>query len=88
MRSPDEEQINVLMEKLDVDKDGFVPLTDILSLAEGEGLGIIIDDPKQTDVPSAETAASILSQGRSIRSDGKEMRSQEKLRKEDVVADA
>ena len=32
-----------IIEKLDVDSDGFIPLDDIVSLAEGEGLGIVLE---------------------------------------------
>lgn len=39
---PSDEAIAALVEKLDVDHDQFVPLADIVSLAEGEGLGIVI----------------------------------------------
>ncbi|GAA6026899.1 hypothetical protein JCM8097_005946 [Rhodosporidiobolus ruineniae] len=41
---PSEEEIEVLLGKLDPDGDGFIPLTDILQLAEGEGLGIVRED--------------------------------------------
>ncbi|KZT52058.1 LETM1-domain-containing protein [Calocera cornea HHB12733] len=41
---PDEETIEGLVGKLDVDKDGFVPLEHVLELARGEGLGIVVDE--------------------------------------------
>ncbi|BGP13998.1 hypothetical protein JCM10213_005584 [Rhodosporidiobolus nylandii] len=41
---PSEEEIVVLLDKLDPDGDGFIPLEDILSLAEGEGLGIVREE--------------------------------------------
>lgn len=34
---PDDETIAALVDKLDVDHDGFVPLEDVTSLAEVEG---------------------------------------------------
>ena len=34
---PDDETITALIDKLDVDHDGFVPLEDVTSLAEVEG---------------------------------------------------
>lgn len=51
---PSDETIEVLLEKLDVDHDSFVPLADIISLAEGEGLGIVIgeDDTLPADISS------------------------------------
>lgn len=42
--SPDEKDIEVLLTKLDPDGDGWIPLDDILSLAAGEGLGILIEE--------------------------------------------
>ncbi|KZP01258.1 LETM1-domain-containing protein [Calocera viscosa TUFC12733] len=41
---PDEETIDGLVGKLDVDKDGFVVLEHVLELARGEGLGIVVDE--------------------------------------------
>jgi len=44
---PSDDQIQILVDKLDVDHDGFVSLQEILDLAEAEGLGILIEgDPK------------------------------------------
>lgn len=39
---PSDEHLDVLLGKLDVDGDGYVPLQEIVALAEGEGLGIVI----------------------------------------------
>ncbi|GAA5978059.1 hypothetical protein JCM10908_004213 [Rhodotorula pacifica] len=41
---PEEKDIEVLLTKLDPDGDGWIPLDDILSLAAGEGLGILIEE--------------------------------------------
>lgn len=41
---PSEDEIKVLLTKLDPDGDGWIPLDDILQLAEGEGLGILIEE--------------------------------------------
>ncbi|EJT96811.1 LETM1-domain-containing protein [Dacryopinax primogenitus] len=41
---PDEETIEGLVGKLDVDKDGFVVLEHVLELARGESLGIVVDE--------------------------------------------
>ncbi|KAM0756277.1 LETM1-domain-containing protein [Meredithblackwellia eburnea MCA 4105] len=41
---PTDEAIQVLLQKLDVDGDTFVPLAEIVALAEGEGLGIVLSD--------------------------------------------
>lgn len=38
--SPSEKNLDVLIGKLDVDGDGFIPLEDIKTLIEGEGLGV------------------------------------------------
>lgn len=54
---PEDEQITALIDKLDVDHDGFVPIEDVTSLAEVEGLGIVID----------ETADELIGQGQEIR---------------------
>lgn len=37
---PSEKNLDVLIGKLDVDGDGFIPLEDIKTLIEGEGLGV------------------------------------------------
>ena len=41
--APSEDKIDVLVGKLDIDKDGFVTLLEILSLAETEGLGVLLE---------------------------------------------
>jgi len=44
---PDEEVGHAVIQKLDVDKDGFVELEHVLGLVREEGLGIVIDDGAQ-----------------------------------------
>ncbi|CAH7685530.1 LETM1-like protein-domain-containing protein [Phakopsora pachyrhizi] len=61
--SPSDEAIEVLIDKLDVDHDGFVPLDHVLSLAEEEGLGIVLDEESASNA--------IISQGQKLRKDGK-----------------
>ncbi|GAA5947443.1 hypothetical protein JCM3765_001679 [Sporobolomyces pararoseus] len=48
--SPSEEEIAVLLQKLDIDNDSWVPLDDIVSLAEGEGLGIVMEEEKAIEL--------------------------------------
>lgn len=55
--SPSEEEIAVLLHKLDIDGDSWIPLDDIVSLAEGEGLGIIMEEEKAIELK--ETAKDI-----------------------------
>ncbi|BGP30200.1 LETM1 domain-containing protein ylh47 [Rhodotorula toruloides] len=53
---PPEEEIEVLLKKLDPDGDGWIPLDDILSLAGGEGLGILIEEEAAAELQeSAQT---------------------------------
>ncbi|KAF7796755.1 hypothetical protein EIP86_007938 [Pleurotus ostreatoroseus] len=66
---PDEEIVDQITEKLDVDKDGYVELEHVLGLVREEGLGVILDDE----------AESILGQGRELKD------SNLKPRKEDIV---
>ncbi|KAG6832366.1 hypothetical protein H0H92_002634 [Tricholoma furcatifolium] len=54
---PDDEVGQAVIQKLDVDKDGFVELEHVLGLAKEEGLGIVIDDEAQ----------SIIGQGKEIK---------------------
>ncbi|KAG5654508.1 hypothetical protein H0H81_001149 [Sphagnurus paluster] len=54
---PDDEVGLAVIQKLDVDKDGFVELEHVLGLAKEEGLGIVIDDEAQ----------SIIGQGNEIK---------------------
>lgn len=56
---PDDDTITALIDKLDVDHDGFVPLEDVTSLASVEGIGVVIDD----------AADQLIGQGQEIRSD-------------------
>lgn len=66
---PDEEVGHKVIEKLDVDKDGFVELEHVLGLVKEEGLGgVVIDDE----------AESIIGQG-------KELMKSNAPRKEDIV---
>ncbi|GAA5890364.1 hypothetical protein JCM6882_008808 [Rhodosporidiobolus microsporus] len=54
---PKDEEITVLLEKLDPDGDGWIPLADILSLSEGEGLGIVMEEERAVSIQ--ESAADI-----------------------------
>ncbi|KZT74018.1 LETM1-domain-containing protein [Daedalea quercina L-15889] len=45
---PDEEVGHIVIEKLDVDKDGFVELEHVLGLVRQEGLGTLLDDEAQS----------------------------------------
>ncbi|KAJ7172565.1 LETM1-like protein-domain-containing protein [Mycena filopes] len=54
---PDDEVGAAVIQKLDVDKDGFVELEHVLGLVREEGLGIVMDD----------TAQSLLGQGRELK---------------------
>ncbi|OJT07282.1 LETM1 and EF-hand domain-containing protein 1, mitochondrial [Trametes pubescens] len=45
---PDEDVGHQVIEKLDVDKDGYVELEHVLGLVREEGLGILLDDEAQT----------------------------------------
>ncbi|GAA5929259.1 hypothetical protein JCM3775_002291 [Rhodotorula graminis] len=97
---PSEDEIKVLLTKLDPDGDGFIPLDDILQLAEGEGLGILIEDAAvalkedaqaiRADVsspPPSSSSSSATAQG--AKSDGEVKKDEEKvekkLKREDVV---
>ncbi|TFY61427.1 hypothetical protein EVG20_g7063 [Dentipellis fragilis] len=66
---PDDDVIQNVIEKLDVDKDGYVELEHVLGLAREEGLGIVVDNEAQ----------SLIGQGRELK-DGTS-----KPRKEDIV---
>ncbi|KAF8894516.1 LETM1-like protein-domain-containing protein [Infundibulicybe gibba] len=54
---PDDEVGQAVIQKLDVDKDGFVELEHVLGLVKEEGLGIVMDDEAQ----------SIIGQGHEIK---------------------
>jgi len=54
---PDEEVGQAVIQKLDVDQDGFVELEHVLGLVREEGLGILLDDEAQ----------SIIGQGNEIK---------------------
>jgi LETM1 and EF-hand domain-containing protein 1 len=54
---PDDEVVQNVIQKLDVDKDGFVELDHVVGLVKEEGLGTVIDDEAQ----------SIIGQGREIK---------------------
>jgi len=97
---PTDEAIEVLLEKLDVDHDSWVPLSDIVSLAEGEGLGIVLEaEAEDEEAPSPSEA---IAEARSIsgspsassapsaakpEAEEKERKEKEdkKLKKEDIV---
>ncbi|KNZ45896.1 hypothetical protein VP01_770g3 [Puccinia sorghi] len=65
---PTDEAIKILIEKLDVDHDGFVPLEHVLSLAEEEGLGIVFAE--NTEEASQESASgNLVSRGKQLRHD-------------------
>ena len=68
---PDQDVVQAVIQKLDVDQDGFVELEHVLGLVREEGLGILVDDKAQ----------SILGQGNEIKN------SNLKPRKEDIVQD-
>ncbi|KAH7910651.1 LETM1-like protein-domain-containing protein [Hygrophoropsis aurantiaca] len=54
---PDDDVGQAVVQKLDVDKDGFVELEHVLGLVREEGLGLVVDDDAQT----------IIGQGREIK---------------------
>jgi LETM1 and EF-hand domain-containing protein 1 len=45
---PDDEVGHAVIQKLDVDQDGYVELEHVLGLVKEEGLGIVMDDQAQT----------------------------------------
>ncbi|KAF7295005.1 MRS7 family protein [Mycena indigotica] len=57
---PDDDVGHAVIQKLDVDNDGFVELEHVLGLVREEGLGIVLDDDAQ----------SLLGQGREIKNSG------------------
>lgn len=92
---PTDEAISVLLEKLDVDHDSWVPLEDIVSLAEGEGLGIVLSDEGAVELAEDvdEVASEFKSVGRGVseKKSGEEIKEEKKaskepkLKKEDIV---
>ncbi|KAJ3821300.1 LETM1-domain-containing protein [Lentinula raphanica] len=54
---PDDDVGQAVIQKLDVDKDGFVELEHVLGLVREEGLGIVLDDDAQ----------SLIGQGRELK---------------------
>ena len=86
MTRPSDEAIEVLLEKLDVDHDSFVPLAEIIALSEGEGLGIVIgeDEPASELVESASNVIADFTSKKSVKEEEKKEK-KEVLRKEDVV---
>ncbi|KAJ1576505.1 hypothetical protein NDA12_006332 [Ustilago hordei] len=73
---PEDEVIEKIVDKLDVDHDGLVPLDDVLELAQAEtGLGILRD----------EGVKKIKQQGKEIRSNGPVEK--KKPKKSDIVED-
>ena len=86
---PSDEAIEVLLEKLDVDHDQWVPLDEIVKLAEGEGLGIVISEEgvqelKDDARAAASDAREVFGAPEGDASKSKEKESP-KLKKEDVV---
>ena len=72
---PDEASLQKLVDKLDVDLDGLVPLDDVLELAQAEsGLGIVRDNDDLRDIQE---------EGKRL-IDG-EHKPQQKPRKQDIV---
>lgn len=70
--APGEDVIEDIVDKLDVDHDGLVPLADVLELAKEEtGLGIVRDEPSD-----------IAAQGKKIKA-----LDEKQLRKADIVSD-
>jgi len=64
---PTDEAIKILIEKLDVDHDGFVPIEHVVSLAEEEGLGIVFGEDTEASEESA--SGSLVSRGQQLRHD-------------------
>ncbi|KAI6124831.1 LETM1-like protein-domain-containing protein [Pisolithus croceorrhizus] len=58
---PDDEVIQAVIQKLDVDQDGYVELEHVLGLIKEEGLGIEVDDEART----------IIVQGKEIKMDSR-----------------
>lgn len=58
---PDDEVIQAVIQKLDVDQDGYVELEHVLGLAREEGLGFEVDDEART----------IIGQGRELKRDSR-----------------
>ncbi|GAA5903906.1 uncharacterized protein JCM6883_002022 [Sporobolomyces salmoneus] len=99
--SPSEEEIAVLLQKLDIDNDSWVPLDDIVSLAEGEGLGIVMEEEKAIELKenakevkvaakegfadSAKVAEAKESEKNAEEETKKKKEDKPKLKKEDVV---
>jgi hypothetical protein len=77
---PTDEAIDILISKLDTDKDNFCPLSDILELMEHpeEGLGVVIPA-----VEEVQELGDVVGQVKELKRDVKP----EKPRKEDIVED-
>ncbi|KAL4068092.1 LETM1-like protein-domain-containing protein [Scleroderma yunnanense] len=58
---PDDEVIQAVIQKLDVDQDGYVELEHVLGLIREEGLGIEVDDEART----------IIGQGKELKKDSR-----------------
>ncbi|ORY34290.1 LETM1-like protein-domain-containing protein [Naematelia encephala] len=76
---PDDEVIEELGKKLDVDQDGFVELDHVIELTQDHGLGILMDD---------EAAQKLLDKGKDIRhsNDVKEAKDL-KPKREDIISE-
>ncbi|KAL8286601.1 hypothetical protein RQP46_004129 [Phenoliferia psychrophenolica] len=89
---PTDDAIAVLLQKLDVDGDAFVPLADIVSLAEGEGLGIVLGEEDDiaaeiADVLKSTTASPQQAKQEVEQQQPKKEKKEAKLKKEDIVSD-
>lgn len=89
---PSDEAISVLLEKLDVDHDSFVPLAEIIALSEGEGLGIVLgeEDEGADVVKEAESIIGAHTAAESAKDKADETEKEKKkekkeLKKEDIV---
>lgn len=64
-----------MLDKLDVDHDNFVPLDEIVALAEGEGLGIVISEEGEAELDKIqgdvnEAVDSLRREGRPVTNEG------------------
>ena len=80
---PDEEVGHLVIEKLDVDKDGFVELDHLLELVKEEGLGeCFLDSCNLILIPF--TGVVVDDEAENLLGQGKEIKSM-KPRKEDII---
>ena len=85
---PDEDVVQNVIEKLDVDKDGYVELEHVLGLAREEGLGechfYLLLGLRSLDLLRSATGIVVDGEAQSIIGQGKEIKNS-KPRKEDIV---